>query len=122
MVYLFLCLAVVVFALVLKYTKTVSYVYAAAADGRKAVAVIRNNTLDDTQKELATRHAAIAMFVAFWHISWRMLLALAATIALLWLGSTVSLYTVEQLATASVNTWFLLASTVAIVLAWRWLK
>lgn len=122
MVYLFLIIAVLLFAMALKVSRAVHFVYVAAYEGKQAVQVIRNPELTDEQKELATRRASIQMFLSCWRITWRVVVALALSAAVLWLGSLSHTYSSIQLSHAVMNGWFIAASTIIFILAWRWLK
>lgn len=119
--YLVLTVALLVFLVGLRLCSVVGRVIALAAIGRDTMAVIRSDA-DDLVKEKAAQKAAAASLVAFFAISLRVAVIVGVPTALVWLGAEAGLYDLASIEAAALDWYFIIGSTVVMILAFRYLK
>jgi hypothetical protein len=90
----------------------------AVRTARAAVATLSAPGLSDAEKEAASRRAAGRLFRSFLLIAGTAAVALAVPAAIVWAGSAVGLYTLDQAVAVATGWPFLLGSTAVVVLAW----
>lgn len=90
----------------------------------KAMATMRDRTLDDDAKEQAARSAAIGLFGGFLSIVWRTAAAVGASMALLYGGDWLGIFDADAAMTTLVSWEFIIATTILITIIWiafsRW--
>jgi hypothetical protein len=114
-VYLFLAVAIALFALGLKVLGGVSELGLVVAATREATAVMTSRTLDEAAKEVAIRSAALGMFVRALAIAAKFALALAAPLVVVLLGVALDLYGIDDVLRAASDWYFILGSTLVLV-------
>jgi len=117
-----LTVAVVLFLVGMKLTRIVDEVYRMLAATRQAMATIRAPDLDDEEKEVLVQRAAVRMFGFFFSITIKAVLILAVSAGVAALGIPLGLYQADTLADAAVDPYFLIATTVVVILLWKVLK
>lgn len=113
-----LVLSVLAFIAVLRLTKAVSIAREAVHMARDAAEVVRSPALSDEEKELRSRKAAVRLFGAFLKIGGIGAAALAASVAVVWAGSALGHYTLDEAMAVAAGWPFVLGASAAATLAW----
>jgi hypothetical protein len=115
MAYLFLAIAVGLFALSIRLTGGGSKLRLVVTATQDAAAVMTSRTLDEEAKEAAIRTAAIGMFGHTFSILVRLAFALAVPSAFVLLGAALGFYQIDDAMRAATNWYFILGSTAVMV-------
>lgn len=122
MTYVVLSVAVAVFILLIRLTRIVPVTRVMMADTRDALAVMGAPDLSEDEKERAIQSAAIRAFRALFSIVARVAVIVFLPLLLVIVGANVGLYTLEEASAAAVNGYFIAASTLVVIVLWRFLK
>ncbi|MEZ5863115.1 MAG: hypothetical protein R3D25_03225 [Geminicoccaceae bacterium] len=118
------CIVCIVFLLACIALRLVPVASAIVATSGKALATMRDPTLDDDAKEQAARSAAIGLFGGFLSIVWRTAAAVAASLAVLYGGDWLGIFNVDAVMAMLASWEFIIATTVVITILWiafsRW--
>lgn len=117
-----LALAVLSFLVCLKLTRVVTHVEEAAADARRAAAVLGAPHIDDRRKEAVARSASLTMMGAFFSILLRSGLAFGLPLVLVVACVFMGVVSQEGIEAAATNVYVLIGTTLAVILAWRLLR
>jgi hypothetical protein len=112
MTYLAIGLAVVVFALALRQLKVVAAVTEALDTGRRAAGVMAAADLDENQKEVAVRRAALDLFRSFGVITLRTAIAVAGSLLVVLAAAWADLVALDEVATTSISWEVIIVSAV----------
>ncbi len=115
MVYIFLTIALILFALCFKAMKLVPVTKQIIVDSNTALAVIRSAELTDAEKETGTRRAAVAMIGSLVTILARSAVCLLVPVAFVWLLARVGIYAESEAVAAASNWIFVAASSLAML-------
>lgn len=113
---------IAIFVLLLKVLRAAEVGAEAIQVARSAVATMSAADLSDDEKETRVRRAAGRMFRNFLVITLIGVVALALPAFIIWAGSTMGLYTIEEVTAVATGWPFLLAATVGSVLIWMALE
>lgn len=117
-----LAAAVLVFVVLLKTLHAARAGRTVLETGQSALAALQDPTLSDAEKEAAARAAAGRLFRGFLAIGAIAVVALAVPAALVWAGSALGLYALDDALSLAAGWPFLLASTLVAVAAWATLE
>jgi hypothetical protein len=112
MTYLAIGLAVVVFALALRQLKVVAAVTEALDTGRRAAGVMAAADLDEDQKEVAVRRAALDLFRSFGVITLRTAIAVAGSLLVVLAAAWAGLVALDEVARTSISWEVIIVSAV----------
>jgi hypothetical protein len=115
MVYVFLLIAIALFAVSIKLFGGGAKIKLVVAATREARSVIRSRTLNEEAKEAAIQAAAIRMFGDALSILLRAALALVVPFAFVLLGAALGLYVIDDAARAASDWYFIIGSTIVMI-------
>ena len=115
MVYLFLSVSVLVFLACLRLTGIIPVARDIVAESGAAGRVMTSSELTDDEKEARMQAVAKKLLVAFFSIVVRSVICLAIPFAVVMAGVWFGFYTDDGAATAALNWYFLIGSTVVAV-------
>lgn len=87
-----------------------------------SLAVLRNPSLDDAAKESALQSHAIRLFSLFFFLTAGAGLALALPTGFIWMLDALHVVSLRAVLDVALSWQFLLGSTLAGVVAWRWTR
>lgn len=119
--YLVVAGALVLFLVGLRLCGVVGRVTTLAVIVSETLAVIRSDA-DDPVKEKAAQKAALASLAAFFAISLRVAAIIGVPAGLIWLGARAGLYDLAVIQAAALDWYFIIGSTAAMIVAFRYLK
>lgn len=121
MAYAALTLAIGGLMLGMRMTRFVGRVGGIFDDARQTFRNARSRELRDEEKEVLLQRAALNMFGDFFALVARLLAALAGPVVLVMLCLYAGFCTLNEIQAAASNGYFIGASTLVLLLAWRYL-
>jgi hypothetical protein len=122
MLYVFLSLGLIVFVLAVRKLRIVRIVRSTVRRAYGALAIMRDASVTERDRERAFQHAAVRVGIAFFDILIRSAVAFAVPLAGVYAGTVAGLYTTTDALAASMNPAFLIAITAFAVVSWRFVR
>ena len=122
MVYVFLCAAIGLFIIGIRVLEIVPRVTHVISASHEAVAVMKSSAMSEAEKEAAIQKAAIQMFVSFGSILVRSATVCLVPAGFILLFAKLGLYSITEVYQGSTDVYFITGSTIAMVLAFMFMR